>query len=412
VIDVLKRAATSILTTKRAYTWSGNTFIPTILGRETKAGVRVSEDSALKYAAVWACVNNKANDIASLTRTIILKQGPQRFIASEHDQYYLLKAEPHPRFTGYAFFKTLTIFHELWGAAFAEIQRNGTGRPIAYRFMHPQRVRPILIEFQGAEELFWKDDETGRTIHDRDVVRIAQFSYDGIYHKSAISVFKDTIGMGIAQNDAASELFANQLRTDGYIQYTNALSSQAADALRENWENKLQGWETPILDNNSNFHEFGMPLTDAQFIQNREFQVEDVARIYRMPPHKIGHLKNAIKSNIHEQNQEYRDDTLRPLVVCIEQEFNRKVFRPAEKGHYQFKMDLKSYLRGDPAKRAAMYEALHKIGAMTADEAREKEDMNPLPSEMLGDKTFTRVDTIPTDRINDYVDNIVNNQGA
>jgi len=388
----------------RGYAFKGETAYPVLYGQTSSSGASVSEETSLRLSTVWACVHNKACDIAKLPITIIRSEGNSRVIASEHDQYHILKSDPSPLMTGYSYRKAMTLFHELWGAAFAEIIRNSaTGRPIAYRIMHPGYVEDVQIKINGVTELFWKDTESGRLIPDNDVIKYMMYTYDGINYKSPTRVFRDTIGSGITQGDMASELYANGLRSDGYIKtQTPKNTREQSEALADNFAKSMSNWDIPVLDGNSEFKEFGMPLTDAQFIENRKFSVAEICRIWRMPLHKVNQLDNAIKSNIQEQSQEYIDDSLLPLIVCMEQEHNRKIFRSSERGRYSFKIEIKGLLRGDPVKRAALYDSMFGNSAMTPDEMRAREDMNPLPEGMHGNETFTRVDTLPTSMVMAY----------
>jgi len=382
---------------KRDYTYENGAFIPLAVGGLTSAGVRVSEETALRFATVWACVNAVSSDLAKLPITLTRLDGEAKYIASEHDQFYLLTQSPHKFMSAFTFWKAVGIFEELYGAAFVEIERNPeTGRPVNYRLM----ATPYVTHVTQDGELYWRDHETGRLMHDSDVLRFMGWTTDGVHFKSPIQVHRETIGAGIAQNNMSNEFIANGLRTDGYIKTATTHTNKAqSDALAANFSNQLRTWEIPVLDGNSEFKQFGMPLTDAQFIENRKYNVVDVCRIWRMPPHKVGQMENAIKANIQEQNQEYIDDTLMPRIVNREQEVDRKVFRHSERSTHKFNIETRGLLRGDPKARADLYKVLFDSGLYTKDEIRAEMDKNPLPKGQYGDQTFTRLDTIPSNMI-------------
>lgn len=407
----LSRAASRVLSAIRGYFFSGGVLTPTFIGGiPTKSGVNVNEQTALRYAVVWACVNNIASDIAKLPSTITRKEGASRFIASEHDQYFLLTAQPNQLMSAYTFWKACGIYEELYGAAFVEIIRNqATDRPISYRLMCTPFVDDIIINQDGVDYLYWRDAESGRTIPDKDVLRFMRWTTDGINYKSPIQVFRETIAGGIAANDMTNELYGNGLRTDGYIQSNQpTISTEQASILGDNFQTMLTKWGIPVLPGTAEFKEFGMPLTDAQFIENRNYSVADICRIWRMPLHKVNLMENAIKSNIQEQNQEYVNDTLMPRIVNREQEINRKVFRDNELGVYQWDIETKGLLRGDHVARANYYKARIETGSITPDEVRAMEGENPLPSDQYGDQARINLNHIPANMMESWANNRTN----
>ena len=396
----ISQAARRVLNSfKRALTFdgSGGVGIPTLYGPPTISGVRVSEETAIRYATVWACVNNISSDIAKLPSTITRKDGAAKYISPEHDQYALLTMQPNGLMSAYTFWKAVGLYEELYGAAFVEIQRNAaTDRPIAYRLMCTPLVHDVIIENDGHKYLYWKDSETGATISDKNVLRFMGWTMDGIHYKSPIQLFRETVAAGIAQNNLANELYANGLRTDGYIQSNQpALNADQAKVMASNFQAMLSKWDIPVLPGTAAFKEFGMPLTDAQFIENRNYSVADICRIWRMPLHKVNLLENAIKSNIQEQNQEYVNDTLMPRIVSREQEVNRKVFRTSEVGVYQWDIETRALLRGDHVARANYYKARVESSSITPDEIRSLEGENPLPDGQFGDQARINLNYVP-----------------
>lgn len=400
----ITRAATEVLQSIRGYFFKGNTLIPSFYGPTTKSGVRVTEETALRYAVVWACVNNIASDIAKLPSTIIRNDNGSKFIANDHDQYFLLTAQPNQLMSAYTFWKAVGLYQELYGAAFVEIIRNeATGRPIEYRVLCTPLVEDHVVTLGTEKYLFWRDGESGRLISDNDILRFMTWTTDGIDYKSPIQVFRETIGSGIAANNMNAELYNSGLRTDGYIQSNNpTINTEQAKILSGNFSKQLSDWETPVLPGTAEYKEFGMPLTDAQFIENRNFGIADICRIWRMPLHKVNLMENAIKSNLIEQNGEYVQDTLMPRIVNREQEVNRKVFRESERGVFSWDVNTKALLRGDHAARAQMYKTLFETGAITKNEIRANEDMNPLDDGQYGDESHTRLDHIPVSLLMDH----------
>ena len=384
---------------------NGSLGVPSLYGPSTSSGVRVSEETALRYAVVWACINNISSDIAKLPSTITRKDGASKFIAPEHDQYALLTMQPNTIMSAYTFWKAVGIYEELYGAAFVEIQRNqATSRPIGYRLMCTPYLTDIMIEEGGVKRLYWRDHETGGIFPDSDVLRFMTWTLDGINYKSPIQCHRETIGGGIAQNEMSNEFIGNGLRTDGYIQSNQPnLNAEQAKQLGGNFQSMLTKWEFPVLPGTAEFKQFGMPLTDAQFIENRNYSIADICRIWRMPLHKVNLMENAIKSNIQEQNQEYVNDTLMPRIVSREQEVNRKVFRNTEMGVYQWDIETKGLLRGDHVARANYYKARLEASSMSPDEIRAAEGENPLPPGQYGDEVRVNLNHIPVSEIQAYI---------
>lgn len=355
----------------------------------TKSGVSVNHDTALTVSTIWACVMKRSNDFSSLPKGIIERRGESRILATRHDQYWLIKNQPHPHYTSRDWFKVMVIMHDLYGACYAKIVRNeASGRPMQYDIIHSAYMQPFWADDEKTD-LWWKNWKTGELLPDADVFRVAYFSLDPFSVKSPVTVFRESIGMSIAQVEAASQLFTNNFRSDGWIKRVETLKTQDAfDTASRNWDERMSSWQTPVLDNAGEFHEFGMPLTDAQFIENRKFQVEELCRIFGMDPTQIGHVDagRATGVNEEEKSRRYVQNVLLPLATAFEQEFNVKSLRSTERKTHSMKVDLNGLLRGNLQARADYYQKAIAGGWMRPDEARSLEDESPLPTDQHGDQ--------------------------
>jgi HK97 family phage portal protein len=216
--------------------------------------------------------------------------------------------------------------------------------------------------------------------------------------------------MALAQVDSAANLYANNFRTDGYIKYAVKLNKTELDNVQKSWDDKMSTWKTPVLDQNSEFHEFGMPLTDAQFIENRKFQVEEICRIFAMDPSQIGHVEagRATGTNEEEKGRKYVTSAILPLAIAFEQEFNAKALRVTERNQYSFKADLNGLMRGNLEARAAYYTQAINAGWMLPDQVRSLEDLSPLPADQHGGEVRINMGTVLGSDYKAYIESIIN----
>ena len=405
-----KQGAADIETRSQSLTLADPTMWSQFITGLSRAGVHVTPQSALSFSAVFACVHRIAYDIASLPFRVYRHGETGAIVDKSHDQYFLLNKRPH-RFYSYMNYCVSMIFNYLLkGNAYALIKRTDTGRPYAYEVKNPDTIKPFITKMpNGEKELFYYDYENHEVILPEDIIHIADLTFDAVEGRSRISMARETIGMGIAAIDFGNDFYANSTMIGGYIENEKRLTPDKLSTIKNNFVKQYAGsgnsGKIAVLPEGSKFIKMGytMPMTDAQYIQSLKFNVEQVCRLFGIQPHKIGHLEKSSFNNIEQQNIEYVENTLRPIVKIWEVEHDIKSLRISERTTHYFKKDLRALLRGDVKTRTEYYKAMFSMG-YSIDEIRELEDM---PRVEGGDVRFVPMNMVPLHKAEDFAQAII-----
>lgn len=363
----------------------------------TAAGVRVTPENAIGLSAYYACARNIAEDVAKLPLCVYeTKAGVRgKEKATAHPSYRLLRSSANDVLSAYAFRELLTFYAVTWGNGYAEIQRLNDGTPVALYPVHPSRVRPQLVELEdGSLEIVYLvrgSDPTEEPVplsSDR-MLHVRGLGTNGVEGLSMARIGAESIGVGLAAQDYAGAMFGNDLTLGTLLKSPAALSDKAFNRLKETMGSEYVGarkaFKFRILEEGLDVARAGIPPKDAQFLEARGFQVIEICRWFRMPPHKIASLDKATLTNIEHQGIEYVTDCLMPWLVRWEQEVDRKLVEtvtPASAARsYEARHVVQALMRGDYTTRTQGYDRAIKAGWMTPNEARELEDMNPAKDE-------------------------------
>lgn len=357
-------------------------FYESIGGNKTSAGIRVNETSAWNVSGVYACIRIISETIASLPLSVYrnLDRGKEQL--SNHHIHRLLHDTPNEEMTAMVFRETLSNNLLSWGNAYAEIQRNGSNRPIALWPLLSSRVTPERNQNGQIQYKLVEDSGNIRYLNPMDVLHIPGMGFNGIVGQSVIRLAKETVGLTLASEEFGATFFGNGAHASGVLEHPEQIGSDAHERLRKNWNEMHQGSKNSnkvaILEEGMKWKPITIPPDDAQFLETRKFQMEEIARWYNVPPHKIGILDKATFSNITEQSIGFVVDTIRPWLVRWEQEINRKLFSQNERNLF-VKHNASGLMRGDPKTRSEFYAKLFNLGAMSPNDIREMEDENPVP---------------------------------
>lgn len=364
------------------------------LGSST-SGAMVNQRSAMQISAVYACVRVLAESIAGLPLHVYQcgKNG-SREKAVEHPLYFLLHDEPNPEMTSFVFRETLMTHLLLWGNAYAQIIRDGRGQVIALYPLMPDRMRvdrdengQIYYRYQlGADESHL--DKAGTVdLSPKDVLHIPALGFDGLVGYSPIAMARNSIGMAIACEDFGASFFRNGTAPSGVLEHPGVLKN--SEKLRAAWEAQYGGsrnsGRVAVLEEGMKFNPIAIPPEQAQFLETRKFQVDEIARIFHVPPHMIGDLERSTFSNIEQQSLEFVKYTLNPWVCRWEQALTRSLLSPKEKREYSIKFNVDGLLRGDYQSRMNGYAVGRQNGWMSANDIRELENMDKISEEQGGD---------------------------
>jgi HK97 family phage portal protein len=353
----------------------------------TTSGKSVNERTAMQTTAVYACVRILAEAIAGLPLQMY-RQNPDgsKEKAITHPLYYLLHTEPNPEMTSFVFRETLMGHLLLWGNAYAQIIRDGAGRILA---LYPLLPGKMTVDRTANGQLYYeyRTDNGSVILHPEDVLHIPGLGFDGLIGYSPVAMAKNAIGMAIACEEYGASFFANGANPGGVLEHPGVVKDPKR--VRESWNTVYQGsgnaHRVAVLEEGMKFQAIGIPPEQAQFLETRKFQINEIARIFRVPPHMVGDLEKSSFSNIEQQSLEFVKYTLDPWVVRWEQAIQKALLLPSEKGVYFARFNVDGLLRGDYASRMSGYATGRQNGWLSANDIRELEDMNRIPDDEGGD---------------------------
>jgi HK97 family phage portal protein len=352
----------------------------------TTSGKTVNERTAMQTTAVYACVRILSETLASLPLHTYKHTDRGKEKAIDHNLYYLLHDEPNPEMTSFVFRETLMGHLLLWGNAYAQIIRDGRGKVLALYPLLPDKMK---VDRTSAGELYYEyQTDTGPVIlRNYEVFHIPGLGFDGLVGYSPIAMAKNAIGMAIATEEYGAKFFANGANPGGVLEHPGVLKDPKR--VRDSWNAVYQGsgnaHRIAVLEEGMKFHSIGIPPEQAQFIATRKFQLNEIARIFRIPPHMIGDLDKSSFSNIEQQSREFVKYTLDPWVSRWEQAIHKSLLKPDEKRQYFVKFNVDGLLRGDYESRMNGYAIGRQNGWLSANDIRELEDMNRIPEDQGGD---------------------------
>lgn len=362
-------------------------LVDAVGGNSTKTGIYVNEETALKFSAVFACVRILAESVASLPLPVYkrLKVGRERAI--DHPLYSLLHDQPNGEMTSYSFREVLMVHLLLWGNAYCEIERDNFGRIIGLWPLLPNKTWPERDD--STRQIVYKtisSDGKMITLSSDKVLHIPGLGFNGLIGFSPIRMaMQEAIGLGLAAEEFGADFYANGAHMGGIIEYPAKISKDGRERFETSVRDKYGGLgkahKLMVLEEGLKFHDVTIPQNEAQFIESRKFQLEEIARMYRVPLHMIQNLDRSTNNNIEHQSLEFVVHTLRPWLVRWEQAISWKLLNPQEKRRYFAKFTVDGLLRGDIKSRYEAYAVGRQNGWLCADDIRELEDMNPLPDD-------------------------------
>ena len=365
-----------------------------LFGRTT-SGKPVNERTAMQTTAVYACVRILAEAVASLPLHVYEYQddGGKKLV-HDHPLYYLLHDEPNPEMTSFVFRETLMSHLLIWGNAYAQIIRDGAGRVLGLYPLLPDKMEVQRDDKGNIYYVYSRNSDENPTFKEygniklkaEDVLHIPGLGFDGLIGYSPIAMAKNAVGMTLACEEYGASFFANGANPGGVLEHPGVLKDPSK--VRESWNSVYRGvsnaHKIAVLEEGMKYQQIGIPPEEAQFLETRKFQINEIARLYRIPPHMIGDLDKSSFSNIEQQSLEFVKYTLDPWVIRWEQSLQRSLLLPGEKGKYFIKLNVDGLLRGDYQSRMNGYAVGRQNGWFSANDIREMENMNPIPDEEGG----------------------------
>ena len=372
---------------------------------QTQAGKSVTERTAMQMTAVYSCVRILAEAVAGLPLHLYSHtEGGGKEKEIKHPLYFLLHDEPNPEMTSFVFRETLMTHLLLWGNAYAQIIRNGKGEVIALYPLMPNRMTvdrddkgQIIYTYQVSND----DAKTMKgsmvTLKSSDVLHIPGLGFDGLVGHSPIAMAKNSIGLAIATEEYGAKFFANGAAPSGVLEHPGTLKDPTK--VRDSWNSAYQGssnaHRVAVLEEGLKYTPIGISPEQAQFLETRKFQINEIARIFRVPPHMVGDLEKSSFSNIEQQSLEFVKYTLDPWVIRWEQAMVRALLSPLDKEKYFIKFNVDGLLRGDYQSRMNGYAIGRQNGWMSANDIRTLENLDKIPSDEGGDLYLINGNMLP-----------------
>ena len=369
------------------------------------SGKPVNERSAMQMTAVYSCVRILAEAVAGLPLHLYrYTESGGKEKAIDHPLYLLLHDEPNPEMSSFVFRETLMTHLLLWGNAYAQIIRNGKNEVIA---LYPLMPNKMEVDRDERGQLYYKyqrsNDEaptmegSSVILKPSDVLHIPGLGFDGLVGYSPIAMAKNAIGMAIACEEYGAKFFANGAQPGGVLEHPGTIKDP--QRVRESWQRSFGGSgnanKIAVLEEGMKYTPIAISPEQAQFLETRKFQINEIARIFRVPPHMVGDLEKSSFSNIEQQSLEFVKYTLDPWVIRWEQSIMRSLLSPEEKKTYYVKFNLEGLLRGDYQSRMNGYAIGRQNGWMSANDIRELENLDRIPTEEGGDLYLINGNMLP-----------------
>ena len=372
---------------------SGNRYVSWV-SQTSEAGTTVTPDTALTLGAVWACVRCVTETLATLPLNVLKKgENNSRSVWSDHPIHRLLHSYPNPLQSKVEFFEYMIGHLELRGNAYAEIEYNSRGLPIALWPLHPDSMT-VTLSKDGLQYEYKLPNGSTIKLPQKNVLHIKFLSLDGVVGTSPIRYAANAVGAGLAAQKYSSKVFKSGGSQRFALVSEHSLKPDQIADLRASWESTYSGIDSShrvaILHGGIKPEVIGIAPEDAQLLQMWNATVVDVCRIWRVPPHKVAQLDRATFSNIEEQNIEWVTDSILPRAVRIEQAIQSALLRDQDDAEVKFNLD--GLLRGRLQDRMEAYAKAIQWGFRSRNEIRALEELPPFEG---GDKFDRPLNMLP-----------------
>jgi HK97 family phage portal protein len=355
-------------------------------GIETSAGVRVTSSTAMYFVAVYACINILSRTVGSLP-LYLYKRLPNggKEKARKHPLFNLIRYMPNPEMTAMRYRSTLQGHLASWGNQYSYIDWSNSGYPKALWPLRPDRVQVQRIGgklkysyFPGSDDL--KPTESFE-IPNGFMLHIPGFGYDGVIGYSPITLAREAIGLGMATEEFGARFFGQGINPGIIVEHPQKLKfpDDFRKAFKEAYAGLGKSHQTLLLEEGMKASKISIDPKDSQFLETRKFQINEIARLFLVPPHMIADLDRSTNNNIEHQGIEFVVNTMLPWFTLWEQEYSRTLLREDEREEYFFAFDVDALTRGDLAAQTSYFTAGRQWGWLCADDIRETKNMNPLP---------------------------------
>lgn len=377
------------------------------------SGETVNEKSAMQIATVYACVRLLAETMAGLPLHLYRYTDPaeqNKEKAKDHPLYKLLYRQPNEEMTSFTFRETMMTHLLLWGNAYAQIIRDGRNNVLA---LYPLQADQMEVSRDKQGRIIYiyhaySDDVPGLQNKDYifrsdEIFHIPGLGFNGLIGFSPIAMMKNALGTAIAVEKYGSSFFKNGAQPSGVLEHPGVLKNP--EKIRQNWSDVYGGsgnaHKVAVLEEGMSYKPISLPPEDSQFLSTRQFGVNEICRIFRVPPHMVQDLSHATFSNIEHQSIDYVVYTLTPWLSRFEQAITKDLLLPSEQDTFFPRFNVDGLLRGDYASRSSGYASGISNGYLSPNDVRRLENMDLIPPEKGGDDYYlnggyVKLENVPT----------------
>ena len=376
-------------------------------GEESLSGVSVNEETALKYSAVYGCVRILAETIASIPLNLYKRTKRGKTKLTENNLYNLLHSQSNEELTSFSWREIVMAHVLLWGNHYSQILRDGYNRVKSLHPLLPERMKPERIKDREStrynKKQYIYQPLSGRKVilQPNEILHIPGLSFDGLVGKSPLGWYREQIGLGLAMEEYSSRFFSGGLSAGGIFTTPKSLKQPTYDRLKQELKEKYTGlnkaFKTMVLEEDLKFSQVSVNPNDAQLLESKKFQLEEVARLFRVPLFMLQNVDRATFSNIEHLDIAFVVHTIRPWLVRIEQSLNMQLLSAKEKKNLFFEFVVDGLLRGDITARFNAYTQGIQNGIYSPNDILELENRNTYEG---GDKHFIQFNMQPVEGIN------------
>ena len=369
--------------------------IPNELGifGHTVSGANINETTALTISTVYACTYKIASTVASLGLEVYEKSGREIQPANVHPAYDVIKYRPNEYQTAYEFWETIVSMAVLHGCGYALIERDNRGYV----------TNLIGLDYYDVDRKF----VNGQPVFSVKNVGMVQaenmLEICNLQRKSPIRLHRENLGLAKAAEEFGAEYFGSGGQMTGILSSDQPLKKEQMDIIQGSWNSAARQAGTKLLPFGFKYSRISISPDEAQFIETRKFQAEEICRIFSVPPTLVQLESQTTYNNVEQQNLQFARHTISPWAKRIEQEIDRKLIQSRERPQIYSKFLLNDLYRGDMQSRASFYTQMLQNGVLNINEVREREDLNPTSG---GDTHVVQVNHIALDRLGAYSDKI------
>jgi len=359
----------------------------------TKAGSNITESNAMAISTVYACVYKIATTIASLGLDVYERSGNEVHIANVHPAHDLIKIKPNAYQTAFEFWETITASALIYGMGYAVIERDERGYAIA---LHPVHASDVDLREVKGERVYIVEDFGA--VRPENMLEIAN-----LQRTSPIRLHRDNLGLAKSAQDFGAEYFGQSGQMTGVLTSDQPLKKEQMDLIQGSWNHGAAQAGTKLMPFGFKYQRISISPDEAQFIETRKFQAEEICRIFSVPPSLVQLPSQTTYNNVEQQNLMFARHTIVPWTQRIEQEVDRKLIPAFQRPEIYTKFRLVDLQRGDTTARSNYFTQMLQAGVLSINEVRAEEELNPVEG---GDVHTVQVNQIALDKLGAYSETI------